>query len=291
MKIKSLLIYSLLIILGLVQCKSNKRSETNESNSESTVISTEEQVVYMLPAPDEIFAEIFISDIRLDIQYINSVDNAVNYIDVKSQALNLGVYITDFAYLSVFDNTANELDYLKTIKELTDKVNLYGVVSEGIIERINANLLIKDSLNKISRELYYKMSQILENSDQNNLLVLVSTGAIIEALYLAINNITFKHSADIVERVLEQKFVFDNYYEFAQQYSDDVYVKSVLSQLSGIKKIFDDFSYDETNIKVTKDKDCFIIIEGGKEIIVTEDVYLKLKEKIIDIRMLFVDKA
>ncbi|MCG8412209.1 MAG: hypothetical protein MI739_13095 [Bacteroidales bacterium] len=291
MKIKSLLIYSLLIILGLVQCKSNKRSETNESNSESTVISTEEQVVYMLPAPDEIFAEIFISDIRLDIQYINSVDNAVNYIDVKSQALNLGVYITDFAYLSVFDNTANELDYLKTIKELTDKVNLYGVVSEGIIERINANLLIKDSLNKISRELYYKMSQILENSDQNNLLVLVSTGAIIEALYLAINNITFKHSADIVERVLEQKFVFDNYYEFAQQYSDDVYVKSVLSQLSGIKKIFDDFSYDETNIKVTKDKDCFIIIEGGKEIIVTEDVYLKLKEKIIDIRMMFVDKA
>ena len=170
-----------------------------------------------------------------------------------------------------------------------DKVNLYGIINEEMLDRINENLMVKDSLDKISQELYYKMSQILENSDRNNILVLISTGAIVEALYLAINNIDFSSSGDVLQKIFDQKFVFDNYYEFATQYSEDIYVKTVLNELSSIKNMFDHLDFNESDIKITKEESSdYLVIQGGKEIIVTEEAYLGFRESITNVRMLLV---
>ena len=291
MKMKLLLILGILTIFTFTQCKSDKEAKeqiAEENEDVSQGFGDSGKIIYMLPSPDEIFSEIFIDDIELKPEYVNPATNASNYVDVKSQAINLGVYISDFAYLSAIDDNTDELEYLRIIRELMDKVNLYGIVNEELLERINDNLMVKDSLNKISQELYYKMSQILENTDRNNILVLVSTGAIVEALYLAINNIDFDHSADVVKKIFEQKFVFDNYYEFASQYSDDMYVKTVLNELTVIKDRFDHFDYSESDISISKDEDNFVIIEGGKEIIVTKEAYLGFRENITNVRTLLV---
>jgi len=291
MKIKFILILGITVLFVFTQCKSEKKGDDKQTSAveeETQGFGANDQVFYMLPSPDEIFSEIFMDDIELNPELVNLASNSSNYVDVKSQAVNLGVYISDFAYLSAIDDSADELEYLKVIRELTDKVNLYGIVDEELIDRINANLMVKDSLNKISQEMYYRMSQMLENSDRNNILVLISTGSIIEALYLAINNIDFENSAEVVQKIFDQKFVFDNYYEFASQYSDDIYVKTVLNELSVIKEMFDHFTYNETDIKVTKEKDNFIIVEGGKEIIVTKDAYLGFRENVTNVRTLLV---
>lgn len=290
MKMKVSLILVLAFLLAFAQCKSDKKVDEKETSEveETQGFGNSDQVVYMLPSPDEIFSEIFMDDVELKPEFVNPASNSKNYVDVKSQAINLGVYISDFAYLSAIDDSADELEYLKVIRELTDKVNLYGIVSEDLIDRINTNLMVKDSLNKISQEMYYKMSRMLEHSDRNNILVLISTGSIIEALYLAINNIDFDNSAEVVQKIFEQKFVFDNYYEFASQFSDDIYVNTVLKELSVIKEMFDHFAYNETDIKVTKEKDNFIIVEGGKEIIVTKEAYLGFRENVTNVRTLLV---
>lgn len=290
MKIKLILILGFVALLGFTQCKSDKKDDKKEVavEEETQSFGDYDKVVYMLPSPDEIFSEIFIDDIELKPEYVNPATNSSNYVDIKAQAINLGVYISDFAYLSAIDDSADELEYLKVIRELTDKVNLYGIVTEELIDRINTNLMVKDSLNKISQELYYEMSKMLENSDRNNILVLISTGSIVEALYLAINNIDFSESAEVVQKIFEQKFVFDNYYEFASQYQDDIYVKTVLNELSVIKEMFDHFQYNEEDIKVSKDDNNFIIVEGGKEIIVTKEAYLGFRENITNVRTLLV---
>jgi hypothetical protein len=290
MKMKLYLILGFAFLLAFTQCKSDKKVDEKEASEveENQGFSNGDQVIYMLPSPDEIFSEIFMDDFELKPEFVNPASNSTNYVDVKSQAINLGVYISDFAYLSAIDDSADELEYLKVIRELTDKVNLYGIVSEDLLDRINANLMVKDSLNKISQEMYYKMSRMLENSDRNNILVLISTGSIIEALYLALNNIDFDNSVEVVQKIFEQKFVFDNYYEFASQFSDDIYVSTVLKELSVIKEMFDHFAYNETDIKVTKEKDNFIIIEGGKEIIVTKEAYIGFRENVTNVRTLLV---
>lgn len=292
MKVKILFVLGAITLFALTQCKSDKK------NAEQQVVENEEGiqgfensegVIYMLPSPDEIFSEIFLDEITLDPKFVNPYTYASNYIDIKSQAVNLGVYISDFAYLSAIENNTDELAYLKIIRELMDKVNLYGIVNEQFLDRINNNLMIKDSLNKISQELYYKMSDILENTDRNNILVLISTGAIVEALYLVTNNIDFNQSGEAIQKIFDQKFVFDNYYEFASQFSDDVYVKTVLNELSVIKDMFDQFTYNESKISITKDTDKdILIIQGGKEIVITKEAYLGFKENITNVRALLV---
>ncbi|MBI9053966.1 MAG: hypothetical protein JEY96_09130 [Bacteroidales bacterium] len=290
MNMKLFLILGFFTIIAFTQCKTERKANEQEAIKEDITqgFGENEQVIYMLPSPDEIFSEIFMDGEELKPEFVNPASNASNYVDIKSQAINLGVYISDFAYLSAIDDSADELEYLRIIRELTDKVNLYGVVNEDVIDRINENLMVKDSLNKISQELYYKMSQILENSDRNNILVLISTGSIVEALYLAVNNIDFDNSGEAVQKIFEQKFVFDNYYEFALQYSDDIYVKTVLNELAVIKDMFDHFSYNESDINVSKSDDNIIIIEGGKEIIVTKEAYLGFRENITNLRTLLV---
>ena len=120
-------------------------------------------------------------------------------------------------------------------------------------------------------------------------LVLISTGAIVEALYLAINNIDFDQSGEVIQKILDQKFVFDNYYEFATHYSEDIYVKTVLNELTAIKEMFDHLDFSEKDIKVTKeDNKDFLLIQGGKEIIVTEEAYLGFRENITNVRTLLV---
>lgn len=287
---KFFLTLGFIALFSFTQCKSDKKVDKKEAavEEETQGFGDYDKVVYMLPSPDEIFSEIFMDDIELKPEYVNPAANSVNYVDVKSQAVNLGIYISDFAYLSAIDDSADELEYLKVIRELTDKVNLYGIITEELIDRINSNLMVKDSLNKISQELYYEMTKMLEHSDRNNILVLISTGSIVEALYLAINNIDFSNSAEVVQKIFEQKFVFDNYYEFASQYKDDIYVKTVLNELSVIKEMFDHFEYTEEDIKVTKDENNFIIVEGGKEIIVTKEAYLGFRENITNVRTLLV---
>ncbi len=291
MKMKLLFILSFFAVFTLVQCKSDKKAEKEQpiETKDTQGFGDEEQIVYMLPSPDEIFNEIFIEDIELKPEFVNPSTNATNYVDIKSQSVNLGIYIADFAYLSAIDDSADELEYLRIIRDLMDKVNLYGIVDEEMLDRINNNLMVKDSLDRISQELYYKMSRTLENSDRNNILVLISTGAIVEALYLAINNIDFNHSAEVIQKIFDQKFVFDNYYEFASHYSDDIYVKTVLSELTAIRDMFDHLDFKESDIKVTKEKEKdFLVIQGGKEIIVTEDAYLGFRENITKVRTLLV---
>ena len=293
MKMKLFIVLGFFSFFVLTQCKSDKKEkeqQTTETKETTQSFGDEDQVIYMLPSPDEIFSEIFIEELNLKPEYVNPVTNASNYVDIKSQAVNLGVYISDFAYLSAInDNNTDELEYLRVIRELMDKVNLYGIVNEQMLDRINNNLMVKDSLDKISQELYYKMSHTLENSDRNNILVLVSTGAIVEALYLAINNIDFDQSEKIIQKIFDQKFVFDNYYEFASQYSEDIYVKTVLKELTAIKDMFDHFDFNKTDIKVTKEGDNdFLVIQGGKEIIVTKEAYSGFRENITNVRTLLV---
>lgn len=293
MKMKLIIVLGFLTFFVFTQCKFEKKKsdqQTTQQEETTQALGTIDQVVYMLPSPDEMFSEIFIEDLDLKPEYVNPVTNATNYVDIKSQAINLGVYISDFAYLSVVnDNTTDELEYLKVIRELMDKVNLYGIVDENMLDRINRNLMVKDSIDKISQNLYYKMSNALESSNRNNILVLVSTGAIVEALYLAINNIDFDQSGEIIQNIFDQKFVFDNYYEFASQYKDDIYVKTVLKELTAIKDMFDHLDFNQTDINVTKENDSdFIVIQGGKEIIVTEEAYVGFRENITNVRTLLV---
>jgi len=205
-------------------------------------------------------------------------------VDTKHEALNLGVYIADFAYLNINENKTNALEYFKTIRDLAQKLNIYGYFNKSFFDRIEKNLAKTDSLIKISQEMYYRMSDLLENSSRQNIFALIASGALIESLYLSSMNVTkFTDYKHIAKKIFEQKFIFDNFYNFTYAYRNDLDVKSILRQLDALKKILQD-AEKTTVAKTVSGDEQKTIIEGGEEIEVTDQIFSSFKENVIKTR-------
>ncbi|HEX3008428.1 MAG TPA: hypothetical protein VHO90_12530 [Bacteroidales bacterium] len=74
-----------------------------------------------------------------------------------TRALNLGVYITDLAYINLNNDRTEALQYFKSIRELSQKLNIYQPFYGSIYDRIQKNIAVQDSLDAIFTEIYYNM--------------------------------------------------------------------------------------------------------------------------------------
>jgi hypothetical protein len=282
----------LIVFLGLalaLQCQSSHKKSTESSDTISQIdtanTDTISNITYMLLSPNEILGEIFADKSTLNPLLINPKTNAIKYIDTKTQALNLGVYIADFAYLNLSENKTNALEYFKIIRDLAQKLNIYGYFNEAFFNRIEKNLANNDSLISISKEMYYSMSDLLENAKRQNIFALISSGAMIESMYLSTMSIAkLSDYQSIAKKIFEQKYIFDNFYAYTAVYKKDKDVKSVLLQLETLKKILEETEKKASEKIIINDKEKHIIIGGGEEILLDEKIFNEFKNHVIKTR-------
>jgi hypothetical protein len=281
------------ITLLLVQCQANNKSNKDSSgilldsltNPDTIKVDSNNRVTYMLLSPNEILGEIFIDKNALNLQLINPIANAAKYVDTKHEALNLGVYIADFAYLNLNENKTNALEYFKTIRDLAQKINIYGYFNKEFFDRIEKNLAKTDSLIRISQEMYYSMSDLLENSSRQNIFALISSGALIESLYLSTMNVSkLADYQNIAKKIFEQKFIFDNFYDFTYAYRNDADVRAVLRQLDTLKKILQEAEKNSTAKTVSEGEGDKVVISGGDDIQVNDKIFNSFKESVVKTR-------
>jgi hypothetical protein len=271
-----------------IDSTSFKTAPGKDSSSVDQSVSKQDSVSnisFMLPSPDEILSEIFGDKLIFKSELVNPAKNSDKYLNNKNVALNLGIYITDFAYLNLNDSKSEALDYFKIIRAMSQKVNIYGLFNEKIINRLENNLTNKDSLNVISKEVYYNMLSILESSRRNNIYALIASGALIESLYLSTMIVTNYSDYQVVaKKIFEQKYVLTNFYDFASQYSRDPDVKSILVQIDNLKNILKGSGVKTVEKKIKKLKKEKFEIIGGDDIIVTEKSFKYFKDNVIKIR-------
>jgi hypothetical protein len=294
--------FAALAIIGVVflcSCKSNTSSEVNgESDSllsdlaafdslmmsDTTTFDTTATVNYLFPSPDEILGEILSTMSDFDLKYINPTSNANKYLGTKQQALNMGVYMTDLAYINLTDEKNTALQYFKTVRDLSQKINIYKSFDEKIYDRIQNNLAEKDSLNEILKSMYNNIMEMLESSNRNNIHALIASGALIEALYISTMNVkTFEEYKPIATKIFEQKYLISNFYEFAWHYKNDPNVREVLILLNKFKTILESSS-SETSEKTVRKTNDNLVIGGGEDIIVTEKKFNEFKQSVTQIR-------
>jgi hypothetical protein len=251
------IIFCVAISFILWQCNSNNGKPTSATANQSDTLkkSATEKKTYMLPSPDQILSDIISRKIVINQQLVNPMANAEKYLESKAQAINLGVYVADFAYLNLNKNKTNALEYFKLLRDLAQKINIYGSFDEVFFNRVQANLSNNDSLISISQGLFFNMSETLENSNRPKVYALISAGALIESLYLSAMSITnYSDYSAMVNKIFEQKSVFNNFYAFLSQQKKDRDISSVLNQLDNLKVIFEKPAGEPQKTTVTKDK-------------------------------------
>lgn len=281
MKAKIIILYIVCAVLAL-QCNSGGNKTGTISGQPDTIANgNSTRMNYLLPSPDEVLSDIVSEKMSINPQLVNPRANAVYYLDRKPLAINLGVYIADFAYLNLNNNKTNSLEYFNLIRDLCQKLNIYGIFNEAFFTRVQNNLMNNDSLSLIASDMYSQLSDVLSNSNRLEDYAQISTGALIESLYLSALSIpNYKNYGMVVKRLFQQKTLLQNYYEYASQFKSDPDIKSALSQLDSIKVIFDLADEKSTKKTITKDKNNHLVIKGGVEINANELTFAKFVKSI-----------
>jgi hypothetical protein len=163
------------------------------------------------------------------------------YIDSKAKTYALGLYMTDLAYVALFGRHEETLDYLETVKSLSEEISITEAVDEKMIEKARNNVEYLDSLYIISNEALMNILSYCERNERPNTVVMLSAGAFTESLFLAVNMIKdYASAGQLLQHLADQKYTIDNFMMFARNInSSDPGVESTIRDLEKIKAIYD----------------------------------------------------
>ncbi len=251
---------------------------------------TERTIYYRFPSPEEILRYIHQEDLAFQEELVNPVNNSAQYIDSKSQSLNLGIYISDLAYATIFRKLNLASDYLEVVQRLSDALHIKYMEETEVKDRVQQNLANLDSLMSISRESYNFMVDYLVETNNEKTLALISAGAYVEALYLALNQISEIDTEDeILRKVLEQKYAFGNLYKYMLNYKDFPQIEEVIAEFDDIQEVFDKVRFKQTGKAGLENEGGELVLTGSKKtLIVDQETVNRLTAEVNILRNKFV---
>lgn len=233
------------------------------------------EISYSVPTPNELFEIVKLLGGELNIDLINSLENKDSYVDLKSKALNFGVYSADLGYMSCFSNGIDFLKYTKAVENLGTELGISEVFDQKLMNRIESNEENFDSLFTISNQTYYDSYLFLEENRKGQELSLIIIGGYIESLYIISKLVTvYSDDNPIIEKIGDQRLVLENIIDFCAQYADEIAVSEALSDLIVLQKVFEDnMEFVEASEAATSNNDGIATITSKGSYKMNEETY------------------
>ena len=287
---RTLYIFITFLIIG--GCK-NQNGRHQVKTEKITAIENMEEVkdvYYRFPSPDEMLNFIDREKLTFDDELTLPVDYSKGYLDSKSQALNLGVYTADLAYISLFQRQKESLLYFQVIYGLSEKLRIASAFDPNMVIRYQDNIKNVDSLKALADEALEDISNYLVRNDKEKVFAVISIGGFIESLYIA-----FKLCGDfspdniIVQRISDQKLVLENLVNYSLEFAGDQNVSDAIRLIHSVRAVYNQLITTSTETKVTKDKSGKLIISGGNKITISEQQFDDLKDATFTVRKKIVE--
>jgi hypothetical protein len=174
---KSLLqITKTIMVLGIISVffACGGGSGTDDDNLNDTILQNldqvESQTYYLIPSPEELFRFIKDGNLKFSEEVLNPTNNIDNYIDTRSKELNFGIYSADLAYVASFNKYQESVDYLNTVRTLSDEIGISAVFDRNLIGRIDNIIDDQDSLLRVTSDSYMSIVRYLESSDRKKII-------------------------------------------------------------------------------------------------------------------------
>lgn len=237
---------ALIIIMMTGACQSGKKGspvliEDLDEIETAGGIESFHQIYHLYPSPGEMLSVIDLSDMTFNKSLLHPVDQLDRYHDSRAKSYVLGVYMTDLAYAALFGRHEEALNYLETVKTLSEEININEAVDESMIKKARENVEYLDSLYVISNDAFMNILTFCEINGRPNSVVMLSAGAFIESLFLAVNMIDdYATAGYLLQHLADQKYSIDNFMIFALSLeTDDPGVESTIRDLEKIHSIYD----------------------------------------------------
>lgn len=250
------------------------------------------EIYYRFPSPDEMFNFVNNEGLMFEIDLLNPSSNAKKYVDSKTQTINLGIYMTDLGYITLFEKYKESVNYFDIIVDLSEKLRVSTAFDKNLIRRIENNLKNVDSLKAISNDSYSYLIDYLVQNDKEKTFAVISMGAYIEFLYLTLNLVgEYSKESITIQRIAEQKYVFDNLYYYFEEFKGDPIVDALYDDVGKLKQVINKIGEEKIKTKVEKSDDGTLVLSGGSKVVINSEQFYELKEISSEIRNKFVNSA
>jgi hypothetical protein len=289
MKKSSLFFLSAVTALTITSCGGGEKTEEVETTDsvkvEETKTNPVSETFFQVPSPGEMltFIKMVGGTKNKNTSFLNPTSNNKNYTDAKAKALNFGIYSCDLSYCSIFEIGSEALKYFGTVKTLGDQIGVSTAISPDILKRLQNNLGSSDSLAVITDDVYFSSFETLEDGKQGPTLALVVAGGWIESIFIATNLAKFEPNSPVIERLADQKYTLENLIEFLKKHESDPNVASVKTDFDTLLVEFNKITEKDAEANKSKDSKTKML-GGGKQLVITEEAYKSIVEKIKTIR-------
>lgn len=217
---------------------------------------------------------------------LNSEGNAANYLSRYEQALNLGVYGADLAYLSNYDDNQTKINYFKVINDLTQELNISNSIDQNLIDRFASNADNPDSLHMINAEVFKAGDRYLKENQENETAKLILVGGWVEALHIAIT--AAKQNPDFMDRVGEQKSALNSVVNLMKKVENPS-SKELINELDGLKSIYDGMEMTYEYVKpITDANEKVTYINSRSNVEMDESKFAEIETQVSKIRQLII---
>ena len=146
------------------------------------------------------------------------------------------------------------------MKQLSEELGIPSDYFENTVKRFERNFTDKDSLIFLANEVYMTTEEYLKENERYTTAALIILGGWVEAIHIAINVAAESEDANIIERLIEQKYSLNNLLIMLSEHKDNDVVNNFIKKLDSVKKGFNE-------IDVVFDVDFDENTEAGKALI------------------------
>lgn len=139
-----------------------------------------------------------------------SSDSIARFTTKEQQALAMGVYGADLAYVAIHKDGQRSLKTIKAIEQLSGKLNLSNAFDKDLLDGFKKNINNEDSLLRFTGKAFRAADMYLKNDQRNDVSAGVLAGGWIEGLYLTLGSTGEKVDPKIATRLAEQRHTLDN---------------------------------------------------------------------------------
>ena len=287
-KKKSLVIKGTMFIatsLLFIACGSETTKDealTDVPTDTATVDETSE-TSYSLPSPLQIASIFKKSGLTYKDGITSSLKDPSKYTTSVSKALNLGVYSADLSYTVLNKQTQEAMNYMKLSRKMADDLGIGSVFEEGnLSKRFEKNLSNEDSLAYIIAELQMVTDMYLDENEQQQITSIVFAGAWVESMYIGGKVYEKAKDKTLNNKIAEQMNILGSIINALKaQEKKDAAIGGLITELSGVKVIYDEFPSVKNNPDATENVE--------KDLSLTDDELSSISKKIEELRTKFIN--
>jgi len=285
----------ILILLFASSCKQGAQEKdtfsplfstykNDTTDSEGPVVKNE--IFYGILTPVEICA-IFN---RLGVPYnnatLNPISNRDQYLSSSKASINTGIYGVDFGYLKMFGIGQEMIDYMLTIRDMSNKLGIPDELLTKPIQRIQGDISEADTIMSLMNDAFNEIENHLRAGGRESTAGLMVMGGWVEAMFIATQLVYDPANPDpeVVQKIAEQKYTLTSLLSFLKNYYDDPVVVYYTKKLKYLKNYFDTFDiyFKKGDLEIDLNKK--VLRSSGSEMTVTVETLNKIRDYVAKLR-------